>query len=123
MNANSPDRNPTDQPLINEQLFGTVLNERRQALGMTIPEVARLASVSMSTVHKLENGSITVQLDIVLKVLQALKMDPVAFFEQVMSGRADVVSSFSVELAQNAKKDISQLLRDIADSLDQNLKG
>lgn len=54
------------------QALGTVIRRRRRELGLTQSELAGVASTTLRFVSELERGKSTVQLDAVLRVLNAL---------------------------------------------------
>lgn len=55
--------------------FGREIRERRKGLGLTQDEVAAVVGVNRRVVGELERGKPTVQLDIALRVAQALGLD------------------------------------------------
>jgi y4mF family transcriptional regulator len=55
--------------------LGAVVRERRRELGLTQTSVADVARTSLRFVSELESGKRTVQLDAVLRVLNALGIE------------------------------------------------
>lgn len=52
--------------------WGRELRSRRRALGLSQSEVAELADVAPRTVHAVEAGKVTLRLDVLLAVLNAV---------------------------------------------------
>jgi y4mF family transcriptional regulator len=61
---------PAD-PLGNDSL-GRVLSQRRNELGLTQKELADLSGVSLRLIHELEHNKVSVRLDNLLRVINAL---------------------------------------------------
>jgi len=102
---------------INKARMTELLTGRRHELRLTIRQVAAKATASIATIHKLENGTITVQLDIVLRVLHVLQISPKEFFSEISSVDGDAGPGFESLLAGRIRKDLPSLLDFMANEL------
>jgi HTH-type transcriptional regulator / antitoxin HipB len=57
------------------RLIGSEVRKARRQLGMDQREVALVANVSPRTVHAVEAGKLTIRLDVLMRVLQAVGLE------------------------------------------------
>jgi DNA-binding XRE family transcriptional regulator len=55
--------------------IGTVVKNRRKALGITQPRLAELADISINTLYKIERGEANPSIKILLRIVGILGMD------------------------------------------------
>ena len=61
--------------------FGDLVRQRRKELQLTQEAVAELSGLSRNYVNELENGKYNVTLNTLVKVAQALEIDPAKLLE------------------------------------------
>lgn len=67
--------------------FGQRLRERRIELGMSQAELARALGVSLSAVSNYETGQNAMREDVLLRLFQALDVDPNYLYQDAIAGR------------------------------------
>jgi y4mF family transcriptional regulator len=55
--------------------IGKALRERRKSLGITQPQLANLAGISVNTLYKLERGQSNPTLEVLVKIAEVLGME------------------------------------------------
>ena len=55
--------------------MAAAIAQRREELGLSIRDLAERASVSYGTIRRLQAGELTVQIDLLLQVLNVLRID------------------------------------------------
>lgn len=68
-------KDPKDGQTVDSFSLGQRIRHARAAQDLTLRDIASHAGVSYGTVQRLENGEVTVQLDIVLRVLNVLRIN------------------------------------------------
>lgn len=61
-----------ESPIIDTRSLGTLIRDRRQALGLRQPDLALVANVGVRFIVDIENGKETCQVGLVLRLLGAL---------------------------------------------------
>lgn len=56
-------------------ILGTIIKERRKALGITQPHLAELANISKNTLYKLERGESNPSWEVVNNILDVLGLE------------------------------------------------
>lgn len=71
-----PDNSPKEEyKTFNEAPIGAIIKERRKVLGLSEKALSDLSGISRSTIQRIENGSIDVTLNSLLKIMKALGLE------------------------------------------------
>src|SRR5690242_4206098 len=90
---------------------GEIVRMRRESLAMTIKDVATSAELSVASLHALEHGRLSIQLDNFLKILRVLKLDITDVLPSKLRPESSLSEArFEVLLAEHARSNLEGLI-------------
>jgi transcriptional regulator with XRE-family HTH domain len=108
------------QPNNGRAVLGRRVRELRRGLGKTLKEIGSTTSLSKSTLSKIENGTLSVSYDNLVKLAKALSVDVSALFAEgtgdsptQVNGRRSVARGGSGEIYETAQYRYELLCNDL----------
>ncbi len=113
-----PDELACSGQVVRGHEVGGRIRVRRQTLGLSVNEVARRAGISPGTVNTVERGRLTVQVDLLLRVLDTVGLTVVEALCGTRDGVPLSTAAFEEELARRARMNMGELLKGIAKAVE-----